>query len=165
MASETPVLGPVFYLGHNRCRMEYLPRIKDHRGSDIFPGAKLIKTTIKAPMRLPSYLFILIVATATKASLQPRQSSSGISPVECALQGSSVQCCQTIEPFSEIASVLTPILQAAGIPLPSLDSTIAFNCQADPLALDCSQTLLCCSAVVPNQNIGVNCQPADPLLR
>ena len=111
-------------------------------------------------MRFPSYLFILIVATATKASLQPRQSSSGISPVECALQGSSVQCCQTIEPvslfptqlyirvrdfdcniflpffcplykFSEIASVLTPILQAAGIPLPSLDSTIAFNCQAD----------------------------------
>ncbi|EJD07127.1 uncharacterized protein FOMMEDRAFT_17604 [Fomitiporia mediterranea MF3/22] len=101
-------------------------------------------------------------STATQ-NLAPRQ--SGISALQCTLMLEPVQCCQEVELFSVVSGLIGPILSDLGIPLPGLSTVVAFDCQPTLLGLGCSEDTLCCSLVVPNQDIGINCQPVQPILR
>ncbi|KAL5480645.1 hypothetical protein ACEPAI_9585 [Sanghuangporus weigelae] len=129
---------------------------------------------MRPPSLVASVALLAIASSAAYASaisssvpdatveLAPRQ--SGISPLECTLMLQPVQCCQEFEPFSAVSGILTPILDDLGIPLPGLGTLIAFDCHETILGLGCTESTLCCTLVVPSQDIGINCQQVDPLL-
>ncbi|PAV14603.1 hypothetical protein PNOK_0968100 [Pyrrhoderma noxium] len=94
---------------------------------------------------------------------QSLAAQDGVNPLVCVLELSTVQCCETIEPLSLVVDLLKGVLGLLGIPLPSLDTLVALNCQPSFLGIGCSHEVLCCSLVLPNLDIGVNCQPVSTL--